>query len=147
MRLLSGLLLVLTLSVPAVGQKGPNAGWAERMIVVVPMIGKGTFDDPVRPGLPLEQLDSREGIGYRYELSDDGRSAVVYLLSARVGKLRALPAKAQGLGLGLQVIEHERAGKAAVEIELRKFRKDLTLERLAGLAVADGAELQAGGAK
>ena len=117
------------------------------MIVVVPMVGKGTFDDPVRPGLPLEALGSREGVGYRYELSDDKRSAIVYLTTGRVGRLKELPAKAQGLGLGLQVIEHERLGKAGVEVELRKIRKDLTLERLAGLPVLDAAALAGGGAK
>ncbi|HEY3444429.1 MAG TPA: hypothetical protein VGK29_27005 [Paludibaculum sp.] len=133
MRFLLGALMVLTLCGPVVAQKGVGGGWAERLIVVVPLIGAGTFDDPVRPALPLEQLGSQDGVGYRYELSDDKRSAIVFLTSARVGRLRELAAKAQGLGVGLQVIEHERLGKAGTEVELKKLKKDLSLEKLAGL--------------
>jgi len=146
MRFLLGALMVLTLCGPAVAQKGAGGGWAERLILVVPMIGAGTFEDPVRPALALEQLGSQDGVGYRYEVSDDKRSAIVFLTSARVGRLRELPAKAQGLGVGLQVIEHERLGKAGTEVELKKLKKDITLEKLAGLPVLDSAALL-GGAK
>ena len=138
---------VLTLCGPVLAQTGEGGGWAERMIVVVPMTGKWSFEDPVRPALALEQLGGSEGVGYRYEVSDDKRSAIVYLTSARVGRLRELPAKAQGLGVGLHVIEHERLGKAGTEVELRKLRKDLSLEKLAGLPVLDAAALAAGGAR
>ena len=55
--------------------------------------------------------------------------------------------EAQGLGLGSQVVDHEALGKAGVEVELKKIRKDLTLEKLVGLPVADGAKLAAGGGK
>jgi hypothetical protein len=40
--------------------------------------------------------------------------------------LRELPAKAQGLGLGLQVIDYAPLGKAGVEVELKKLKKGLT---------------------
>ena len=143
MRVFLGAVVVFALCGPVVAQT-----WGgERLIVVVPLVGKGTFDDPVRPELPWEALGSREAVGYRWELSDDKRQAIVFLTSGRVGQLRALPAKAQGLGLGLRVIEHERLGKDGVEVELRKIRKDLTLEKLAGLPVLDAAALAAGGAK
>jgi len=147
MRFLLGALMVLTLCGPVAAQKGVGGGWAERLIVVVPMIGAGTFDDPVRPALGLEQLGSLDGVGYRYEVSDDQRSAIVFLTSARVGRLRELPVKAQGLGVGLQVIEHDRLGKAGTEVELKKLKKGLTLEKLAGLPVLDAAALAVGGAK
>ncbi len=146
MRFFLGAVMVLTLCGPVAAQKGAGGGWAERMILVVPMVGKGSFDDPVRPGLPLEQLEGLETVGFRYELSDDGRSAIVFLTSGRIGRLKELPAKAQGLGLGLQVIDHERLGKAGLDVELKKLKKDLTLERLAGLPVLDGTKA-AGGAK
>lgn len=102
MRFLLSAAAVLTFCGPLVAQTASGRDWAERMIVVVPMTGKGTFEDPVRPALPVEQLDGRDGVGYRYEMSDDKRSAIVFLTSARVGARR----RAQGIaseGAGARV--------------------------------------------
>jgi hypothetical protein len=49
----------------------------ERMIVVVPWTGKGSFDDPIRPLFAPVKPDPNGILSYSYEPSDDKRYAIV----------------------------------------------------------------------
>jgi hypothetical protein len=46
-------------------------GNGERFLVLVPMVGAGTFADPRRPAFLREA-----GVAFRYQLSDDGATAI-----------------------------------------------------------------------
>ena len=53
-------------------QAARTGGSGERMLVVVPMVGAGTWEDPRRPALVREA-----GVAFRYQVSDDGQTAIV----------------------------------------------------------------------
>ncbi|MCX6633452.1 MAG: hypothetical protein NTW28_38140 [Candidatus Solibacter sp.] len=106
-------------------------GWAERLVVVVPMTGKGTYDDPRRPDLGTLEAKDTALTGWRYELSDDGKNAIVLLSGAHLGQARAVTAKASLAHA--TVYERGRHSKEEIETEMRKFRKDFSLERLVGI--------------
>src|SRR3981081_3219455 len=80
--LLASLLVCAFTASLAAQQKGDARYLHERVIAIVPMIGKGTLDDPRRPMFtPLPgQMDSvaRTGIiGFFHVPSDDGLFALV----------------------------------------------------------------------
>ncbi len=99
----------------------------ERMIVVVPMIGRGTPESPRRP-LGTELISSLQTtpIGYRYVLSDDGRFAILEL-TARSFKhfdplVNAFGAQATH---SFNPRQHDRV---TVELALKTLRKDFDLD-------------------
>jgi len=63
--------------------QGPGFAGAERMIVVVPLVGAGTMDDPRRPlGMPVRGLPP--GVTeMTYVLSDDQKLAIVELTALK----------------------------------------------------------------
>ncbi len=97
------------------------------MIVVVPMIGRGTPEAPRRP-LGMDLLTSLQAtpVGFRYVLSDDGRFAIVEL-TARSFKhfdplVNAFGAQATH---SFDPRHHDRK---TVEQALKLLRKDFDLE-------------------
>lgn len=99
----------------------------ERMIVVVPMIGRGTPESPRRPlGTELLSTLADTPIGYRYELSDDGHFAIVQL-TARSSKhfdplLKGVGAQAT------HTFDPRRHERGSVLQALRLLRKDFDLD-------------------
>src|SRR5690349_7808949 len=80
-RLLVATVVVCLLTSSAVGQRVDSRHMYERVLAVVPMVGKGTFSDPRRPlYAPLPSATNpttRTGmLGFTYVLSDDGQSAL-----------------------------------------------------------------------
>ena len=60
------------LSLMAVSAQSARIGGnGERFLVLVPMVGAGTFEDPKRPAFLREA-----GVAFRYQLSDDGATAI-----------------------------------------------------------------------
>jgi len=100
----------------------------ERWICVVPMTGTGTYDDPRRPGLPLPVSHDEEGapnhldlLSFTYQLSDDGRFALVELAARnRETLLNILPF----IHPGTRIFEKGKHQRADLIRELRKFKKD-----------------------
>ncbi|MEZ5356660.1 MAG: hypothetical protein R2762_28825 [Bryobacteraceae bacterium] len=110
------------------------ANWGERGLAVVPMVGAGTFEDPKRPlGMPKPGEHSRDGSGvisYRYEVSDDGQSALVEVVTRDRGELgKVLESIRTRGGTNARVFEKGRATKGEIEAEFRGRKKDFDLER------------------
>lgn len=119
-----------TPQLPAQSQRSQGAA-LERMIVVVPMVGAGTADDPRRPmGMPAGDAKPDSPIGYRYVISDSGQLAIVELTAPSRKHfdtaLTAYGASAQAFGPRL----HDRA---TVEKALRLIRRDFDLDSFLGV--------------
>lgn len=95
--------------------------------MVVPIVGKGTWEDPRRPAYVKEM-----GAEYRWVESDDGRMAIVEVKVEGVGLERAEAVKSAAGKAGVSWFENGKNGKEEVEIELKKIRKDFDLELFLG---------------
>jgi hypothetical protein len=109
----------------------------QRVLAIVPMIGKGTGDDPIRPmfvpadGFVQNRVannganqgrKARAGIiSYTYQLTDDGKNAIVEFVSVDREGLR--PILESKLG-NVTVFERDKAKKADIETAIRGKKKD-----------------------
>ena len=99
----------------------------ERCIVVVPIVGSGTFADPKRPmyaPLPSQaNSTSRVGIlAYSYQTSDDGKYALVEFVAQDPAAFADILANAS--------VKHFQKGKDKpedIEKELKKYKKDFDI--------------------
>ena len=97
-----------------------------RVICVVPMVGKGTTDDPRRPQYaPWPAAQDPNGItGFFFQPSDDGSLAIVEFVSRnRTALLRMLNDKT------IKTFEEARQSKASIEAAVKPFRKDFDLSK------------------
>ena len=118
----------------------------ERMLVVVPMVGKGTAEDPRRPfGLPANTVNAAEPVGFRYLLADDGKTAIVLLSAAQRAHIDSLlvnsglvnagsPTQVVNAFSGVQLFDPKLHDHATVEAALKLLRKDFNLDAFAGNA-------------
>jgi hypothetical protein len=101
-----------------------------RIIAVMPLVGSGTQDDPVRPKyVPAGQSagPSESGIlAFAAELSDDGKHGIVELVAVDRATLVAILADA---GPGILAFEKGRVNGAEIESAVRQYRKDFSLAR------------------
>ncbi len=122
----------------------------ERVYLIVPMTGAGTYLDPRRPALlpsPPEAaaLDSarvsvggegttrRSGIlGYGYQVSDDGSTALVEVALSDRAAIAALlqSTAARALGQQLRSFTKGAGNRAEMLAEFRKLKKDFDPETL-----------------
>ena len=131
----------------------PNELLGERIVVVVPMIGKGTLEDPIRPkhapvamsGALFEKLrregkleplreksddekiaDEKKRIGaYSYVMADDGKRAIVEFVA------RDREAFADILrDPTVKAVEKRKLAEKAELDELRKVKKNFELKDL-----------------
>ena len=105
----------------------------ERVICIVPMIGAGTPDDPRRPMFAPPQPDpnGRSGIiGFSYELSDNGKFALVEFVAHDVAALSDI---LSGEHSDVKAFEKGKAGKADIESEFRKYKKNFDLNKFRGV--------------
>lgn len=105
---------------------------------VVPIVGKGTWEDPRRPDLP-----QGAAANYRWLPSDDGRWAIVEIGEGAGSKetLAALEKLSQDSAVrGARLFRSGVHGQAEVEHELRRFRKNFSLEDMSSAALAKGAK-------
>lgn len=106
--------------------RGLDRNTGHRVILVVPIIGAGTYADPKRPALiPAPKDDVRNGLirSFSWERSDDGNFAIVEL----VGKD---PQALQGFLADVRVVKAFENGKSKrgdIETEIRKFKKNFSL--------------------
>ncbi|MEZ5356824.1 MAG: hypothetical protein R2762_29655, partial [Bryobacteraceae bacterium] len=108
----------------------------ERLIAVVPMIGSGTYEDPKRPLLTPASVKADDGIlAYSYELSDDGKSAIVEIVARDRKALQPI------LNAGRADVKAFLKGRDKledVEREVRKVKKDFAVEKMPGAGVRGG---------
>jgi len=133
-RLIAGLLAITAALYPQ-HQVDPKNTY-NRVICVVPMIGKGTFEDPRRPQYaPLAPVPPsgqtkpvaapRNAIlAYSHQVSDDGKYALVEFVAADRAAFQAILNDKQ-----ITVFEKGKASKADIEKELKKYKKDFDFDK------------------
>ncbi len=125
------LLLLSLYPPPAFPQQPVNLrNTHERVLCIVPMIGRGTEGDPRRPMFaPRGEAPSRAGImAYTYQESDDGRYALVEFVALdRAAFVPILEEKDRRVDLKVFVKGKDK--KADIETEFRKLKCDFDIER------------------
>jgi hypothetical protein len=137
MRALAGVCLFAGVSFS--GPRPDPAGIYERIICVVPMIGSGTYHDPRRPQFaPAESSVALAGntpgfaeapaiVAFHSVPSDDGLFAIVEFVARDRAAFKPILAANPS---AVKVFERGKASKDDLLKELRKFKKDFTLESL-----------------
>jgi hypothetical protein len=102
----------------------------DRMIIVVPMIGSGKFDDPKRPLLmPANgNNDGKSSISFSYVLTDDKQNAIVLLTADDAKDFKSVAADARVT----KAFSSNKDKAASIEQELKKLKKDFDLESFVG---------------
>lgn len=109
----------------------------ERVICIVPMVGRGTYEDPKRPLFaPVAMGDEEKAAGrgivsFSYQLSDDGKFAVMEMVAR---DRREFWPVLGGSRPDVKVFERGRSDPAVVEAEIRKYLKDFDLSRFGARA-------------
>ena len=102
----------------------------ERVIAVVPLTGAGTYADPKRPLFtPRPGENAPDIVSFRYELSDDGKFAIVELTARNT---RALQPLLVANSPDVKVFRKGKDKKDDIERELKKVKKDLDLASFVG---------------
>lgn len=104
----------------------------ERIICIVPMVGRGTWEDPKRPlfaPLPSEMGRNKSGIlAYYHEPTDDGKRVIVEFVAAGRSAFRSILASSDP---SVQVFERGKQPQKAIEAALKAARKDFNFQRFA----------------
>ncbi len=106
----------------------------ERIVCVVPLIGQGTHDDPRRPlyaPVPGTQPPSGAGIiAFTSLASDDGKFAIVELVARDRAAFKDILAANRP---DVKIFEKGKVKREDVERELRRYKKDLDLDRFGAM--------------
>ena len=116
----------------------------ERVVVVCPLIGKGTYADPRRPAIVPANLkhDAKERekafgtdvvMAYAWVPGDDGKSAIVEVVVRDTAAMKEFLREA-GKVAALSVFERGKQTPAALDAELRKVKKDFNRRYLRAVA-------------
>jgi hypothetical protein len=124
------ILISVFAAVSALAQPGVVAAGGERVLVTVPMVGSGTWNDPKRPAMLREAR-----VPFRFVLSDDGNTAIV--LAAPRGPLetKTLEERLRDEPRA-KVFRPAKDREADVVTEVRKLKKDFDLSELGALKAA-----------
>jgi hypothetical protein len=101
----------------------------ERLICVVPLVGKGTPDDPRRPlfaPLPGKAPAADGIIAFSFQASDDGRLALVEFVARDRAAFKEILADRRP---ELRVFEKGRNPRDQIEAEFRQHKRDFNLDR------------------
>jgi hypothetical protein len=106
----------------------------ERLLCIVPMSGKGTWDDPKRPLFAPAPRDvksnDRSGIiSWHFETSDDGNFALVEFVAVDKAALRRIVAPNAP---GVTAFERGKVNKNDIETAFKALKKNFDLEKFAG---------------
>ena len=116
----------------------------ERVVVVCPLIGKGTYADPRRPEIVPAKLkhDAKERekavgldvvMAYTWVPSDDGKSAIVEVVVRDTAAMKEFLREA-GKVAAVSLFERGKQTPAALDTELRKVKKDFDRRSLRAVA-------------
>lgn len=124
-------LFVLTGALAMAQRKVDIRNMYERVVCVVPVVGKGTFDDPRRPMFaPLQtgKKDERGGIiGFSWVPSDDGQSAIVEFVARERSAFLSISGANRP---DVRVFQKGRDARADIESEFKRYRKSFSLDEL-----------------
>lgn len=104
----------------------------ERVYIVVPMTGAGTWDDPKRPLLTKAKADDDGIEDFSYVLSDDERFAIVEVRIKNHPNLRQRLRERAESG---RFFDPQSTPREEAERELRRIRKDFRWELFIGVEV------------
>lgn len=116
----------------------------ERVVVVCPLTGKGTYADPRRPAIVPASLkhnakEREKAVGldvvmaYSWVPSDDGKSAIVEIVVRDTAAMKEFLREA-GKAAAVSVFEKGKQTPAALDSELRKVKKDFDRRSLRAVA-------------
>lgn len=126
-------ILAVLASGMAVAQRKVDAGnMYERMMCVVPVVGKGTMDDPRRPlfaSLPARKgPPTRDGIlAFSWVPSDDGKFALVEFVARDRAAFRGVTGANRP---DVRVFHKGRNSRAEIETEFRRYRRSFSMDQL-----------------
>lgn len=95
-----------------------GGGAAPKALLVVPMTGAGTWEDPKRPAIVGES-----GAPFRYQVSDDGTMALVEASPRTIAEAETLT-ELTGKESRAKLFRPEKDRAADVATEFRKWKKD-----------------------
>src|SRR5579884_899874 len=98
-----------------------------RLVCLVHLTGSGKKQDPVRPEyVPMPGNPDRNGIiAWSFQPADDKKMAIVQYVAVYRSAFNAILADKRP---EIRVFEIGKTQPAAIEAEMRKFRKDFSLE-------------------
>ena len=99
-----------------------------RLICLVHLTGSGRHGDPRRPDfVPSDGKAERNGIiAWSVQPTDDGNMAILHVVAANK---KALDSILNDKRADVRVFEIGKHGKESIETELKKFKKDFSLEK------------------
>lgn len=101
----------------------------ERLICIVPMVGEGTYDDPKRPLLaPKPEELSKDGSGiisFHFELSDDGKTALLELVARTPEAFKAVLESGR---TDIKIFRKGLTSKEEIETAFKVHKKDFKAE-------------------
>ena len=107
----------------------------ERVLAIVPIVGKGTMNDPKRPMYvpPPSAVHSTSGtgiLGFSFVESDDGKFALVEFVARDRAALRDILADTT-----VKTFLKDRDKRADIETEFKKYKKDFDFDKLGKVIV------------
>ena len=104
----------------------------QRVHAVVPIIGKGTYDDPRRPmyaPAPGSPIDKGGILSYTFQESEDGRFALVEFVALDRAAFRGILAETRP---DVKVFEKGKARREDIDREFRRLKANIDLSRFGG---------------
>jgi hypothetical protein len=111
--------------------KVPRRNLYERLILVVPLVGTGTPEDPRRPmyaPVPGGEPSPDGILGFSFIESDDGQRALVELVARDRAAFAQIFADKHS---DVKIFEKGKAKKEDIEKEFKKYKRDFNLDQLA----------------
>jgi hypothetical protein len=111
----------------------------DRVLAVVPLVGKGTWDDPKRPmfaPIPSQQAPTdRSGvIAYQHLMSDDGKFALVeFVFASHPALTQVLSAAAAAPNV--KAFERGKHTQAEIEATFKQYKKSFSFDTFHPLRV------------
>ena len=96
----------------------------DRVYAAVPLIGSGTWNDPIRPMYVPAPNNSKAPpkLSFTYQLSDDKKTALVEFISRDKASLNAI--RLAAAAPGVKVFDPKVHGKSEIETEFKRLKKD-----------------------
>lgn len=150
--MLRALALLLTCVYTLSAQESvPTPMLYHKVWAIVPIVGKGTEDDPRRPMFVPSPAELREKseeaarqfrstgkkpepetpvfLSYVMQLSDDKQSALVEFTGISPKAMAAITSSTTS---GVKIFERGKTSKAEIEAEFGRYKRDFNLEKLSG---------------